>query len=361
MIEASFPRIDVPEAYEGDSTVGYGRIESGDEFLQRSQQYSLQQQAQVSLEAGMLGVNPYTEPDKFIEAHNTLLKEMHTELNADFPAIKQQVVERTARYFGRNDEATQQGIIDLLTTRLADTEQLHVIDNLITDRGSLATFDIHRQPVLTSRLLMNRLNTSRDAAEFCQTIGSVEAAHEVMHGMFTSGVQRTWLQGHEKVRNGLSVTDIDNPLSIAEQKKEKHAEWLNEATLESFRQTIMETDVVRYEPGVMVLHMLDELSPGLRDELVLAALDSSGPGPTFGKIESLLGPTAIEDVGELLTGVTDFAGLEPFKDAVARLLPKDLQEKGRQILEEKQEEVLGWQPDYHEKRQRQLEQAALQT
>lgn len=115
---------------------------------------------------------------------------------------------------------------------------------------------------------------------------------------------------------------------------------------------------MRYEPGVMVLHMLDELSPGLRDKLVLAALDSAGPGPTFGEAEQFLGPTGIEEIDKLLGGVKNFADLEGFKDSVAAMLPKELQERGRAIIEQKQEDIFAWQPDYPARRQKSLDEAA---
>jgi hypothetical protein len=105
------------------------------------------------------------------------------------------------------------------------------------------------------------------------------------------------------------------------------------------------TEDLRYGPEVVVLQTLDELSPGLKDELILTAISGKGPGATFGKMESLLGPTCIDDVEELLKKY-NFSQMEEFKDEVARMLPEDLRERGREILDKKEAEIMTGRPYY---------------
>ncbi len=362
MSEDSIPRIDVPEAYQARMNIGYGGIETGSDFLQKSMAYTDNQKKQLELEAGLLGVNPTADPDRFVEAHNALLGDLRAEVDAQLPGIKQTLIEKTAAYFGGDDDATKALLIELLERRLAATQQVIVADSLSTSKDSVGFFNgLARQPVMVSGELVLQLKESEDMDDFHDRLSKVILAHEVMHGMFTSGVQETWLSSSYTIRTGLEIFQLENPLDFMEMKTHKHGVWLNDATLESFRQTIMETRGVRYEPGVMVLHMLDKLSPGLRDKLVLAALDSSGPGPTFGEVEQLLGPTGIEEVEKLLVDVKNFADLEGFKDSVAAMLPKDLRERGRAIIEREQEEIFGWQPDYPQRRQKALDEAAAKA
>lgn len=79
MPEHSTPRIDVPEAYQARMNLGYGGIENGDEFLQKSMSYTENQQKQLGLEAELLGINPTASPDRFVEAHNALLGDLRAE------------------------------------------------------------------------------------------------------------------------------------------------------------------------------------------------------------------------------------------------------------------------------------------
>ena len=90
-----------------------------------------------------------------------------------------------------------------------------------------------------------------------------------------------------------------------------------------------------------MLETLDELSPGLRDELVMAALDANGPGAAFGKVEELLGPTGIEEVEQLLTQVKRFADFPEYKASVIGMLPKDMQSHAAEVFNRKELEVLG--------------------
>lgn len=152
------------------------------------------------------------------------------------------MIERTAAYFGADDETTKASLTELLERRLAATQEVIVADSLSTSKDSAGFFNgLARQPVMVSGELVLQLKESEDMDDFHDRLSKVILAHEVMHGMFTSGVQETWLHPSYTIRSGLETFQLEDPLDFMEMKTHKHGTWINGATLESFRQTIMET------------------------------------------------------------------------------------------------------------------------
>jgi hypothetical protein len=341
--------IDNPEAYTSRDTLGHSRLTTVDEFEERSKSYTAPQVALVNREARLFGIDPSVNPGSFVEAHATFVADAEQDLQERLPRVKSEVVDRIANYFGKGDEDRVASLKELMIRRLEATTEVGVYDSLAyaKDVGGFYSL-LSRRPQLTIYELALALETSDDQEEYSRKIEEVTLAHEVMHGVLTSGTQNTAFNEHWPIRNGLSVWDYSNTNDFMGNKITTHGEWVNEATLESFRREIFETEDVRYEPGVMIIETLDELSNGLRDELVLAALDSAGPGATFGKIELLLGPTGIEDVGELIAKVSKVEDLLAFREAVVQMLPKELRSKAAEILIKKEVEFLGNSPRYKE-------------
>lgn len=156
------------------------------------------------------------------------------------------------------------------------------------------------------------------------------------------------------VRNGLNVvhrapndfhedTIIEHGVwyDLVEDTIIEHGVWLNEAVIESVRREIMQTGEVRYEAAVILLETLDVLSPGLRDGLFLAALSKQGPGPVFGKVEVLLGPTGIEQVEHFLARVKRLEDLPEYKASVMGLLDEHLRLKASKIFDRIELDILG--------------------
>lgn len=346
MSEISAPQppvlMDNPEAYTQRFNIINGRLKTVEDFEAKSPEYTEGQKKLVELEAKMFGVNPDTNPQGFVDAHAQFVAETEADLQESLPHIKEDVVERVASYFAVDDETTKDGLKDLMNRRLAETTEVGVYDSLSTNKDSGGFFNgMARQPHLVISELALAVEASESHEDYKEKIDKVILAHEVMHGIFTSGTQATGMHDHWTIRNGLSVDFHTNPNEFMEDKTIKHGHWLNEATLESFRWDLFETDDVRYEPGVILLETLDELQPGLRDELVTAALDAKGPGSVFGKVELLLGPTGIEEVEELLVKVKRFADFPEYKANVIGMLPKDLQAKASEIFSRKELEVFG--------------------
>lgn len=334
--------VDNKEAYAKRATIRYGRLNTIEDFEEKSKDYSEGQKRLIELESRMFGINPSTNPRAFVEAHASFVIDAEADLQDSLPRVKDEVVDRVSGYFAKDDKVTREGLKDLMRKRLAATKEVGVFDSLAYERDMGGFFNSRtRQPQLVISELALAVDASTGHDDFKQRIEKVILAHEVMHGILTSGTQATGMDDFWSVRNGISVDFHTNPNEFIEDKTIKHGQWLNEALLESFRRQIFETDDVRYEPGVILLETLDALSPGLRDKLVLSALDAKGPGPTFGKVEQLLGPTGIEEVEALLLKVNRFADLLEYKISVIAMLPKDLQAKAAEIFNRKELEVFG--------------------
>lgn len=351
----SHPRVlmDNPEAYTQRYGLVYGRLTTVEDFQAKSQEYSEVQKKLVELEAKMFGLNPDTSPQKFVEAHARFVVEAEADLQESLPRVKDDVIECVSNYF-TDDEVTKAGLKELLTRRLATTQEVGVYDSLSSKNDSGGFFNgMARQPQMVISELALAIEASDSHEDYKQRIENVVLAHEVMHGIFTSGTQATGMHDYWPMRNGLAVDYHTNPNDFMEDKTIKHGQWLNEAVLESFRWDIMATEDVRYEPGVILLETLDGLSPGLRDELVVAALDAKGPGAAFGKVEMLLGPTGIEQVEELLAKVKQFADFPKYKASVIDMLPKDLRVKASDIFNKKELEVFGGREWYKAEKRKQ--------
>jgi hypothetical protein len=334
--------MDNPEAYTHRANLIYGRLTTLEGFQAKLPEYTEGQKKLIELEAKMFGVNPDTNPQGFVDAHAQFVTETEADLQESLPRIKDDVMERVSSYFAGDDEPTKAGLKDMMKRRLADTKEVGVYDSLSTNKDSGGFFNgMARQPHLVVSELALAVESSESHEDYKEKIEKVILAHEVMHGIFTSGTQATGMHDYWPIRNGLAVDIHTNPNDFMEDKTIKHGQWLNEATLESFRRDIFETEDVRYEPGVILLETLNELSPGLRDELVMGALDAQGPGPVFGKVEMLLGPTGIEEVEEVLMKVKRFADFPEYKATVIGMLPKDLQAKATEIFNRKELEVFG--------------------
>jgi hypothetical protein len=228
--------MDNPEAYTQRAVLTYGRLKSAQDFETMLPEYTEGQKELVHLESTMFGVNPDTDPQRFVDAHAAFVEETEADLQESLPRVKDEVVERVSSYFAGDDELTKQGLKDLMTQRLAATTEVGVYDSLSANKDSGGFFNgVARQPHLVTSEIVSAVVASKDQEEYRETIEKVTLAHEVMHGIFTSGTQEAGLLDHWPIRNGLSVDFHTNPSHFMEDKTIKHGQWLNEAMLESFR------------------------------------------------------------------------------------------------------------------------------
>lgn len=291
------------------------------------------------METELLGIQPTSDPERFLAAHNALIDDMDKDVNERLPVVKREVIDRTVAYLEPTDAAARDSLAERLETRLAATDRILLSDTLAAYDDLTGNFvnDGRGIELYTGSLIRELKNSSGEDA-YRSVVDHVIIAHEVIHGMLAAGFLEHTIEGRKVIRNGLFVLQVENPES-EDIELHPHAIWLAEATIESFRQTLFETGQVRYELGVMVLHMLDKLSPGLRDRAVLAAIDGAGPAPLFGEVEGMLGPTAIEEIQVLIENTTAFEHLDAFRDNVATMLSRELQEEGRAILAQEQEKI----------------------
>lgn len=346
MSENPLLEIDTPNLYRPIQKDAYPRLETVEDFLAQKDNYDAYQYKELTLEAEMFGINPDTNPEGFIAAHSLLLNEAQHELTERLPALKKDLINKVAAHFFQEDDPRNGQLRDTLTNRLDATNQVIISDRLTSGKHKSNKFSPgSRQITMASHELVNLMDEKDNIASLYDTTDKVIVAHELLHGASTHGRQEVEPGVHIVTRAGLAVSQVIE-VEDGKSKRFSQGKWLNEATIETLRQKVMETDQVRYEPGVMVLHMLEEFSPGIEDELALAAIASKGPGEVYGKIEALLGPGSIEDIGTMLLHIKGFAELEKFKDYIAARLPINLQDKGRALLNDKEAQVFSWSPHY---------------
>ncbi len=357
MLDYINPRIDTPEAYQplGDIYPEERLVDSAD-FAQKRENYTSDQENQLNVESHILDIDPDDDPDLFVAAHNKLLADMEAKLTTYLPTVKHEVIKRTAAYFASDDETAYKHIIELLTDRLAATKQVLIRDDLVIPMELYGAFPAHRQPLLASHELTWQMYLgNNDMDDFRAPIVGKLLTHEVMHGVFTSG---TDAEGFTTIRNGLRLTPPrqstgdpikDTVLEFQAPSEElDYGSWLSEGALESFRGTLFSDPDLGYQPNVMVLHMLNALSPGLRDRMVLAALDRQGPASEFAEVEAMMGPNAIMDIGRMINQVTAFSDNAIFKHHVVALLPRELQARGKVILDQQEAEIFKADQDYQD-------------
>lgn len=332
------PSIDTPGSYVASRERPINQLDSGEALLSKLADFNAIQKSQLLQEAKLYGINPNTNPSKFVEARNNLMSEVEQGLQERLPGVKQLVVTETAKHFFSNDPAAQENMKQILASRL-DTTEIKIVDNLANKWLKGGGFDgLSRQIWIGSIEIPSHMNSTEDVEALCEQIGKEIVAHETIHGMLAAG--RQLLPKREAdIRNGLRLDTYWHEQSTDTIRGYRYALWVNEGVIESLRQITTGAEDLRYGPEVMILQTLNELAPGLSDELILAAIDGKGPGATFGKIETLLGPTCIDDIEELLAKY-NLSQIEELKDKIAQMLPEELRNRGREILDKKEGEIM---------------------
>lgn len=343
----SGPEMDNPEAYTQPPGVFIfpdSRLYDGRDFTERSQEFSDAQKNAVIMEAELYGIDPAVDPDGFVEQHVHYIEAFEASLRENFPDVKEQIIDYIASYFSKTDAGAESGLKRRMKERLAATN-VSISDGLKYDHpgGEKAVFNpIDRQIYVDSSTVswLAYQGEDGDTESFTQSMYWGVLAHEIMHGLFVGGTQQLGSVEHWPIRNGLMVdahTDTSTPIS---ETKITHARWLNEAVIESFRKDMTNTDIVFYEIGVAFLDTLNELSPGLRDTLFLAALNKQGPGPVFGTVEALIGPTGIEQVGEILAKIKSLDDLNKYESSLLNLVSEDQRPNAIEIFSIKKSSIL---------------------
>ncbi len=153
-------------------------------------------------------------------------------------------------------------------------------------------------------------------------------AHEVGHGLFTAASQEGFIRGQNRiVRNGINVTAVEGDPTNLFAKSEKVGIWLNEATLEHHRQMCFETKDISYEPAVALLRTMSRLAPGLDNRLLSAAVSAEGPAKSFGEVETILGPTGIEEAELMMRGMSRASQLPEFIRKVSTLFSEKVRDQ----------------------------------
>lgn len=294
-------------------------------------------------EANYFNLDLGNEKDRYLEAHNSLLSKINEGLQENFALIKDTVIDKTARRLAKDDSQKYAELKKLMAQR-GDALTLGVEDGFDTSFNAKweeldGYYDDEKHAAIASHWPAVRVmidgGTEKDAITH---LSETTVAHEIMHGIFMNVVSEVPDQFRTGLRNGVE-TGIGG------------TKWVNEGLIEDHRRTIMELEPsdVAYEPYVMALNMLEGISPGIKDMLLEAAILNDGPGPVYGMIELIVGPTGIEDIqtaaNELLHDNSEaeqslekyFEYLDKFKERVAAMLAPDNRERGMTLLNEQEE------------------------
>jgi len=340
------PTIDTPESYLPSHERPIGKLDSGEALLDQMENFTDSQKTQLSQEAKLFGINPNTDASKFVETRNDLINEVEQGLRERLSDVKQLVITETAEHFFPDDPAAQEDMKQTLASRLNATD-IKIVDNLANKWLRGGGFDgASRQIWIGSVEIPNHMNSAEDTEAFYEQICKEVVAHETIHGMLAAGRQQL-PRREANVRNGLRLETYWHEPETDKVRGYRYASWVSEGTIERLRQITTGAEDLRYGAEITVLRMLNELSPGFMDELMLAAIDGRGPGATFGKMEMLLGPTCIDEVEELLEKY-NLSQMKEFKDEIARMLPEELRDRGREILDKKEAEIMTGR-DYYER------------
>lgn len=124
MPEETTPIIDTPAAYEAEEIPDYAkrdytRLESGAELIAVHDHLftSDRQTQQISIEAEIFGIKPIAEPDRFVAAHNEFIDTAQAGLTEALPTLKTRIINATASYLAKGDEAAAASISETLTNR----------------------------------------------------------------------------------------------------------------------------------------------------------------------------------------------------------------------------------------------------
>jgi len=286
---------------------------------------------------GLLGISPIRHPAEFLLGHQRLLTELGALANHWLVEVKAIVPMQIAQYFYPDDAYERNRMEQLLHQRLAHTHRVLIHDSLAhTDSLRGRFYGVSRQIVLASALLINeRYNNPYNDRVFRQGISQGTLCHEVIHGAFAAAIQQVDDDDMQDARNGIHLifTERMSDPKTGHRVRIEHGRWLNEAVIESFRRTLTATTNGTYEYEVAIPGMLNDLSPGLRDRLVLAAIRDDHPDGAYGEVEALLGPGAIKRVESLLYG-SAFDGSDwlDIEGKIIALLPAPLQAQARASL-----------------------------
>ncbi len=304
--------VSTPEVWEASLNTQpalYWILSSVEEFRAARDYYSGLQESTLLAEAKYLGLDPIAEDSTFVTAHQRLIEDFSTKLRAELPRAKQELMNGLMGQLGERVLSDGTSLRETIEQRLSHiTEERLVIDDILRSgkearlSQSLGTYHAEKRMIsagVLEWLACEELYPGRGIDKFVDHT----LKHELLHAAFASATVFDESGAlYHGVRNGLR-------LALPTYRHEQgiggvyHAQWLNEATIESIRTTITGERSVAYLSEVLLLGTLDALSPGLRDELVIAAIDPEGPSAALAKVEMLLGPTGtgIEDAAEELT------------------------------------------------------------
>ncbi len=142
------------------------------------------------------------------------------------------------------------------------------------------------------------------------------AEHESMHAMMAVWYDPEGEERRATLTNGLF---FDNG----------HGEWLNEATIEEYRESAFGENNFVYETPVLALAVADAADPDFKRARLRSAILNEDHGSMIGRLETIFGPgmpEALDDViGQAQTGAL---GIGAYKATLMKLLPEDKRPAG---------------------------------
>ncbi|HRV76057.1 MAG: hypothetical protein H6799_02020 [Candidatus Nomurabacteria bacterium] len=333
MSEISQVRVDSPESYTPQF------VDELDELRRRAfidqlpdtSEMSTHQIEAIENESILLGSDPTTDIEEFREKHHQLLSQLGEVLTSELPGLKDNLAEKVAKFI---DEGRMDEIKARLLARSEETKEVIVLDDILkTGYPAKASFlSFQRQVTFSGRALTNALHAQSFGGDYRAVVIENLLSHEILHSFMTGATQLTFVSPNHQVRNGVRLDDISNPLYKEEARNKRYGRWANEALLEVLRRDITDYDEGAYTPGVMILELAEELSPGIIKVGLEAAFLDGSPGAFFGQLELLFGPNAVLDDLDEAVYQAELNGIGTFEDFVVGLLEGGVKGRAKEVL-----------------------------
>lgn len=274
----------------------------------------------IDTEAELLGVSPAdANGEKFLSAHLELMHDISDHFSAQFEKYVSGLPGMVASDIAADPDEAQK-LEETMHDRLKshwftvrDVYGYSGVKDLSKNMGSNNAAE--KEITINSSSVINFMANPNVDEAYIDEKFNIIAQHELIHGLFGA-----WFDADAMfsgvVSNGLSVGTGE----------EKHGEWLNEATIEKYRQEKFNTETFSYEAGVLVLNVADAIKPDFEKQRLRAAVTNQGRGEVIGALEDLFGPLATEKIGDLIDDVAGSKDLPVFKENLLSMLSEENRE-----------------------------------
>lgn len=313
-------------------------LENIEQYRQKKPNFTEDQLQQIQAEKDFFGVSDTISDESFVKLHRQFCEDILNDLQSRLDGIKKEVVARISQYLASGDELESTKLKRMMDSRLQATIRIELLDGLCSEnkKGKKASFRLPtRQIEITLSEILRILNSSQNPEDYAIELADHIIAHEVIHGVLAIETESNDFHSNFPVRNGVDLGSSSNATN-----GQRHGEWINEAMIESLRNELFNTGTVSYELPVIILEMLDQIDPGLRKAVVQVAISGDNPDEIFARIETILGPSGIDNIAKLLKEIKSISDVPLFNRKFLELLNEEFRDRARKILEEKENQYL---------------------